>query len=348
MEVTAQDTSDDFTGTVIAITGGTGSFGSTMAERLLARGAAQVNVLSRDEAKQDDMRRKFGDDRLRFFLGDVRDASSVHDAFVGADHVFHAAALKQVPSCEFFPEQAVATNVTGSHNVVRAAAAAGARSVVLLSTDKAVYPVNAMGMSKALMEKTGQAFARSHPDSGTVVSITRYGNVMYSRGSVIPLFIDQIRAGKPLTLTEPQMTRFLMSLQDSVELVEYAFRHAQPGDLFVRKAPASTVEVLATAVASLFGVDRPDIRKIGIRHGEKMHETLLSREEMRRAEDHGDYWRVPMDARSLDYELYFEEGETDALRIEDYDSSNTQQLSVEETKGLLLQIPQVREMLAAA
>lgn len=338
----------DFTGAVVAITGGTGSFGSTMAERLLLRGAAQVNVLSRDEAKQDDMRRRFGDDRLRFFLGDVRDAASVHDAFVGADHVFHAAALKQVPSCEFFPEQAVATNVTGSHNVVRAAAAAGARSVVLLSTDKAVYPVNAMGMSKALMEKTGQAFARSHPDSSTTVSITRYGNVMYSRGSVIPLFINQIRAGKPLTLTEPQMTRFLMSLQDSVELVEYAFRHAKPGDLFVRKAPASTVEVLATAVAALFGVDQPDIRKIGIRHGEKMHETLLSREEMRRAEDHGDYWRVPMDARSLDYELYFEEGETDALRIEDYDSSNTQQLTVDETKALLLRIPQVREMLADA
>jgi len=348
MTVPAQAAGEDFTGTVVAITGGTGSFGSIMAARLLSRGAAQVNVLSRDEAKQDAMRRTFGDDRLRFFLGDVRDPASVQDAFVGVEHVFHAAALKQVPSCEFFPEQAVATNVTGSHHVVRAAAAAGARSVVLLSTDKAVYPVNAMGMSKALMEKTGQAFARSHPDSGTTVSITRYGNVMYSRGSVIPLFVDQVRAGRPLTVTEPQMTRFLMSLHDSVELVEYAFRHAQPGDLFVRKAPASTVEVLATAVASLFGVDTPDIRRIGIRHGEKMHETLLSREEMRRAEDHGAYWRVPMDARSLDYELYFDEGQTDAAGVGDYDSSSTQQLSVEETRALLLTIPQVREMVGAA
>ncbi|ADG73672.1 UDP-glucose 4-epimerase [Cellulomonas flavigena DSM 20109] len=348
MTARENDTDTDFRGTVVAITGGTGSFGSTMAAQLLERGAAQVNILSRDEAKQDDMRRKFGDDRLKFFLGDVRDAASVQDAFVGADYVFHAAALKQVPSCEFFPEQAVATNVTGSHNVVRAAAAAGVRSVVLLSTDKAVYPVNAMGMSKALMEKTGQAFARNHPGSETVVSITRYGNVMYSRGSVIPLFIEQIRAGKPLTLTEPQMTRFLMTLQDSVELVEYAFRHAQPGDLFVRKAPASTVEVLAKAVASLFGLDEPEIRKIGIRHGEKLHETLLSREEMRRAEDHSDYWRVPMDARSLDYELYFDEGADDALRVEDYDSSNTQQLTVDETKALLLKIPQVRELLARA
>lgn len=339
---------DDFTGAVVAITGGTGSFGSTMAQRLLARGAAQVNILSRDEAKQDDMRRRFSDERLRFFLGDVRDITSVRDAFVGADHVFHAAALKQVPSCEFFPEQAVATNVTGSHNVVRAAADAGVRSVVLLSTDKAVYPVNAMGMSKALMEKTGQAFARSHPGSGTTVSITRYGNVMYSRGSVIPLFIEQVRAGRPLTLTEPQMTRFLMSLDDSVELVEYAFRHAEPGDLFVRKAPASTVEVLALAVASLFGCDTPEIRTIGIRHGEKLHETLLSREEMRRAEDHGDYWRVPMDARSLDYELYFEEGAADGLQVGDYDSSNTRRLSVEETRTLLLQIPQVRALLADA
>ena len=333
------------TGSTIAITGGTGSFGSTMAKDLLSRGVASINIFSRDEAKQDAMRRRIDDHRVRYFIGDVRDAESVQRAMVGVDFVFHAAALKQVPSCEFFPEQAVKTNVQGSYNVIEAAAKAGVRSVVCLSTDKAVYPVNAMGMTKALMEKTAQAFARNNPNSKTTVSLTRYGNVMYSRGSVIPLFIEQLQAGRPLTLTEPLMTRFLMSLDQSVDLVHHAFLHAAPGDLFVRKAPASTVETLARAVASLLGNDDPDIRVIGSRHGEKLHETLLSREEMVKAEDEGGYFRVPLDARSLQYELYFEEGETRTARLDDYTSENTDRLSVEATKELLLTIPEIRTLL---
>lgn len=336
---------DDMTGATVAITGGTGSFGSTMVSHLLGRGVGRINILSRDEAKQDDMRRRFSDGRLKFFLGDVRDRDSVRSAFVDVDHVFHAAALKQVPSCEFFPQQAVATNVSGSHNVVEVAAEVGARSVVLLSTDKAVYPVNAMGMSKALMEKTGQAFARNHPGSRTTVAITRYGNVMYSRGSVIPLFVEQVLAGRPLTVTEPRMTRFLMSLEDSVDLVDHAFAYAEPGDLFVRKAPASTVETLARAVASLLGVDDPEIRRIGIRHGEKMHETLLAQEEMLKAQDQGEYFRVPMDARSLEYELFFEQGEQMPAEVSDYTSANTHRLDVEETKALLLRLPKMAELI---
>lgn len=332
-------------GTIVTITGGTGSFGSTMARHLLAAEVNQVNILSRDEAKQDEMRRRFTDERLRFFLGDVRDAASVTPAMRKVDYVFHAAALKQVPSCEFFPQQAVLTNVNGSDNVIKEAAKAGVRSLVCLSTDKAVYPVNAMGMSKALMEKTAQAFARNYSESEMTVSITRYGNVMYSRGSVIPMFVRQIQNGQPLTLTEPKMTRFLMSLEDSVDLVDHAFTNAEPGDLFIKKAPASTVEVLARAVASLLGNNDPDLRVIGIRHGEKMHETLLSSEEIVKASDEGDYFRVPLDARSLQYELYFEEGETKISRSEDYTSANTRQLTVEDTKGLLLQLPEVQALL---
>jgi len=250
-----------------------------------------------------------------------------------------------VPSCEFFPEQAVKTNVHGSYNVIEAAARAGVRSVVCLSTDKAVYPVNAMGMTKALMEKTAQAFARNNSTSATTVSLTRYGNVMYSRGSVIPLFIQQLQAGKSLTLTEPLMTRFLMSLQESVDLVYHAFFNAAPGDLFVRKAPASTVETLARAVASLFGDDDPEIKVIGSRHGEKLHETLLSREEMAVSEDQGGYFRVPLDARSLQYELFYEEGETRRAGLDDYTSENTDRLTVHETKDLLLTIPEVAALL---
>ncbi len=340
--------SDAMHGATVAITGGTGSFGSTMVTHLLTRGVEAVHIFSRDEAKQDEMRIRFSDPRLKFFLGDVRDADSVAGAFVDTDFVFHAAALKQVPSCEFFPQQAVKTNITGSHNVVEAAAAAGVRSVVFLSTDKAVYPVNAMGMSKALMEKTAQAFARSHPRSKTTVSLTRYGNVMHSRGSVIPLFVRQLQAGEPLTLTEPRMTRFLMSLQESVGLVEYAFMHAEAGDLFVRKAPACTVEVLARAVARLLGVDDPEIKRIGTRHGEKLHETLLSREEKVKAEDRGDYFRVPMDARSLQYELYYEEGEDEVAELEDYTSENTQRLDVEQTKALLLTLPEIQKLVGVA
>ena len=334
-------------GATVAITGGTGSFGSTMARHLLANGAGAIHIFSRDEAKQDDMRTKMSDSRLKFFLGDVRDFESVSDAFTGTDFVFHAAALKQVPSCEFFPDQAVKTNVDGSRNVVLAASKAGVQSVVFLSTDKAVYPVNAMGMTKALMEKTVQAYARNNPQSSMTVSMTRYGNVMYSRGSVIPLFIRQLQAGLPLTLTEPRMTRFLMSLDESVDLVEYAFAHAEPGDLFVKKAPACTVEVLARAVASVLGIAEPDIRIIGTRHGEKLHETLLSSEERVKSEDRGDYYRVPMDARSLQYEQYYEQGESSIADVVDYTSENTDRLDVEQTKALLLTLPEVRALVGA-
>lgn len=334
-----------FDGTTVTITGGTGSFGSTMVEHLLREGVDAVHILSRDEAKQDEMRRRITDERVRFFIGDVRDADSVEPAVRNVDFVFHAAALKQVPSCEFFPDQAVKTNVIGSRNVIEASARAGVRSVVCLSTDKAVYPVNAMGMSKALMEKTAQAFARNNPGSATTVSVTRYGNVMYSRGSVIPMFVRQMRAGQPLTVTEPTMTRFLMSLDESVDLVLHAFQHAAPGDLFVRKAPASTVDTLARAVASLFGDDHPEIRVIGVRHGEKLHETLLSREEMVAASDEGDYFRVPIDARSLQYEVYFDEGESRVARADDYTSENTRRLSVADTRELLLRLPAIRSIL---
>ncbi len=329
----------------VTITGGTGSFGKTMARHLLDRDAAEVHILSRDEAKQDQMRKDFGDDRLKFYLGDVRDVDSVAAAVRGSDFVFHAAALKQVPSCEFFPQQAVKTNVQGSHNVIEASAAAGVRTVVCLSTDKAVYPVNAMGMSKALMEKTAQAYARNNPRSKTTVAITRYGNVMYSRGSVIPLFVDQLRTGKPLTITDPDMTRFLMSLADSVDLVLHAFEHAEPGDLFVRKAAASTEQDDRRAVASLFGDDSPTVDVIGTRHGEKLHETLLSWEEVLRSSDEGDYFRVPLDARSLQYEKYVEEGEDKPRMLEAYNSANTDRLDVEQTKELLRTLPEVRLLL---
>jgi UDP-N-acetylglucosamine 4,6-dehydratase len=331
-------------GTVL-VTGGTGSFGSTMVRRLLATGVDQVRVLSRDEAKQDNMRRELTDGRVRFYLGDVRDYSSVRDAIRGVDFVFHAAALKQVPSCEFFPQQAVRTNVMGSDNVISAAEEAGVRSVVCLSTDKAVYPINAMGMSKAMMEKVAQAHARNNPGSGTTVSITRYGNVMCSRGSVIPLFISQLKSGTPLTITDPSMTRFLMSLDESVALVEYAFQHAMPGDLFVRKAPACTVEVLARAVAHVFGQDNPEIKVLGTRHGEKLYESLLSREETQRCEDRGDYYRIPLDARSLEYELFFDKGERNQLAKDDYTSHNTERLDLMGVKHLLLTLSEVRQEL---
>ena len=333
-----------FDNSVVTITGGTGSFGSTMAVNLLEKGVRKINIFSRDEAKQDEMRRRFNDERLRFFIGDVRDADSVAPAVRGADYVFHAAALKQVPSCEFFPQQAVKTNVVGSDNVIKAAAEAGVKSLVCLSTDKAVYPVNAMGMSKALMEKTAQAFARNFPDSDMTVSVTRYGNVMYSRGSVIPMFVNQLKSGQPLTLTDPEMTRFLMSLAESVDLVEYAFLNANPGDIYVKKAPGTTVEVLARAVASLLGHDAPEIKVIGARHGEKMHEALLSSEEIAKAVDEDDFFRVPLDARSLQYELYFDEGSSKPPLAEDYTSLSTRQLNVDETKDLLLKLPEMREL----
>lgn len=330
---------DALSGATVAITGGTGSFGYAMARHLLARDVSVIRIYSRDEAKQDAMRRELNDDRLRFFIGDVRDADSVKSALSGADFVFHAAALKQVPSCEFFPDQAVKTNVNGSFNVVNAAVAGGAQAVVCLSTDKAVHPVNAMGMSKALMEKTAQAAARNHGQGATRIAITRYGNVMLSRGSVIPMFIQQVADGRPLTVTEPTMTRFLMSLDESVKLVDHAFCNAEQGDLFVRKAPAATVETVARSVASLMGVGDPEIKVIGIRHGEKLHETLLSSEELATAADQGEYFRVPLDARSLNYELYFEKGERSLVQMPSYTSANTERLDLEATKALLASLP---------
>ncbi|GAB1643008.1 type 8 capsular polysaccharide synthesis protein Cap8E [Krasilnikovia sp. MM14-A1259] len=329
------------------ITGGTGSFGQTMVARLLSAGAAEVRVLSRDEAKQDDMRRRLRDERVRFHVGDVRDLASVTNAARGVGYVFHAAALKQVPSCEFFPLEAIRTNVLGSANVIEACERTGVRSAVLLSTDKAVQPINAMGMSKALMEKVAQAHARTNPDAATNVSCVRYGNVMYSRGSVIPLFIEQIRAGQPITVTEPAMTRFLMSLDESVELVEHAFTHAQPGDVFIRKASACTVADLGTALCNLFGVSAK-MNILGIRHGEKMAETLASREELEHAEDFGEFFRVPVDSRDLNYSLYVEQGETDRETIFDFNSANAPRLSVPEVERVLLTLPEVRVQLAAA
>ena len=329
----------------ILITGGTGSFGSTVTRGLLNGPIDEIRILSRDEAKQDDMRRRLSDSRVRFYVGDVRDPGSVREAMDGVDYVFHAAALKQVPSCEFFPLQAVATNVNGSDHVIRAAHDCGVKSMVCLSTDKAVYPVNAMGLSKAMMERVAGAFARNHPESATTVSVTRYGNVMYSRGSVIPLFVEQVLEGKPMTITNPGMTRFLMSLEESVALVQYAFENAAPGDLFIRKAPASTIEDLAKAVALVLGVE-PQIQVIGTRHGEKLYESLLSREEMAQAVDCGDYYRVPLDARDLNYEQYFEEGSESVATTSDYTSHNTQRLDVNAVAELLQNLPEFKSALA--
>ncbi|MEU7652894.1 SDR family NAD(P)-dependent oxidoreductase [Micromonospora taraxaci] len=333
------------TGRRVLITGGTGSFGRTMVRRLLDRDVAEVRVFSRDEAKQDEMRRLLGDERVRYYVGDVRDYDSVLRASRGIDHVFHAAALKQVPSCEFFPLEAVRTNILGSANVVEAAERNGVGSVVVLSTDKAVYPVNAMGMSKAMMEKVAQAHARNNPNSATTVSCVRYGNVMYSRGSVIPLFIEQIKAGRAPTVTDPTMTRFLMSLGESVELVEHAFQHARPGDIFIRKAAACTIGDLAEAVCELFNVPAK-LDVIGVRHGEKLDETLASREELTQAEDFGEFLRVPLDARDLNYSLYVSEGELDEGPVEDFNSSNAPRMGVPEIIELLKRLPEVRAELA--
>ncbi|GAB3915578.1 UDP-glucose 4-epimerase [Microlunatus endophyticus] len=318
-----------------------------MVRRLLANGAAQVRVLSRDELKQHEMRTEIGSDRLRFYLGDVRNRESVDRAMPGVDLVFHAAALKQVPSCEFFPMEAVLTNVMGSHNVIESAARNGVHSVVCLGTDKAAYPINAMGMTKALMEKTAQAFGRNNPESTTRVSTVRYGNVMCSRGSVIPLFISQLRNGRPMTVTDPEMTRFLMSLDDAVELVEYAFRSAHPGDLFIRKAPACTVGALATAVAELLDTE-PEIDIVGTRHGEKLYETLATREELSRAQDRGQFFRVAVDARDLNYEQYFDEGDIFAGAADDYHSHNTERLGVAEVKSVLANLPEFRTLVRAS
>lgn len=328
----------------LLITGGTGSFGNAVLQRFLHSDFAEIRIFSRDEKKQEDMRIALKSDKVKFYIGDVRNYDSVHDALRGVDYVFHAAALKQVPSCEFYPMEAVRTNILGAENVIRASMANDVARCVLLSTDKAVYPINAMGISKAMMEKV--MVSNSRLPGKTVLCATRYGNVMASRGSVIPLFLDQLRAGKALTLTDPNMTRFLMSLDESVDLVLYAFEHACPGDIFVQKAPASTVGDLALAMKELLKCDN-EIKIIGTRHGEKLYESLVSREEMARAEDRGDYYRIPADSRDLNYNKYFVEGKTEVSEIDDYTSHNTRRLDVEGVKQTLLKLDIIREALDA-
>lgn len=331
----------------VLITGGTGSFGKTMLRDLLEKGYDEIRILSRDEEKQDVLRNTLRSSNVRYFIGDIRDQDSVIRAMAGVDCVFHAAALKQVPSCEFFPIEAVRTNILGSENVIRSAIAHNVRSLVLLSTDKAVQPVNAMGMSKAMMEKLGQAVARSiGSDAATTISMVRYGNVMYSRGSVIPLFIQQIKSGQPITVTEPNMTRFLMPLRDSVSLVHHAFNNARQGDLFIRKAAASTIADLVSALLELFGVPDHPVETIGWRHAEKLYETLASAQELEQSEDMGDYYRITMDQRDLNYSAYFTEGEQDTVSYEDYHSHNTERLDVEGVKALLMSLPEVEAEVA--
>ncbi len=331
-----------FDNKVLLITGGTGSFGNAALTRFLHTGFAEIRIFSRDEKKQEDMRLAINNDRVKFYIGDVRNYDSVYDACRGADYVFHAAALKQVPSCEFYPMEAVRTNVLGAENVMRAAIANEVKRCVVLSTDKAVYPVNAMGISKAMMEKIMVANSRLCDPRKTILCATRYGNVMASRGSVIPLFLSQLQSGKPLTVTDPNMTRFLMSLDESVNLVLHAFENAEPGDIFVQKAPASTVGDLAQAMTELLGKNR-ELKVIGTRHGEKLYESLVSREEMARAKDEGDYYRIPADSRDLNYDKYFVEGEIQISLAEDYTSHNTRRLDIEGVKKTLLQLDIIRE-----
>jgi UDP-glucose 4-epimerase len=326
---------------ILLITGGTGSFGTAVLRKFIHTDHfKEIRIFSRDEKKQDDMRNQFKNDKLKFYIGDVRDFSSVDKAMKGVDYVFHAAALKQVPSCEFFPMQAVKTNVEGTQNVIDAAGKNNVKKVICLSTDKAAYPINAMGISKAMMEKVAVAASRNLYE--TVVCLTRYGNVMASRGSVIPLFVKQIKNGEPITITDPNMTRFLMSLEEAVDLVLFAFEHGNPGDLFVNKAPAGTIGDLAQALKEMFKTDT-EIKIIGTRHGEKLYETLCTREEMQKAEDMGDFYRIPADNRDLNYAQYFSEGAEDISKIEDYHSHNTQQQGVEGMKELLLKLPLIRK-----
>ncbi|MBE2233847.1 MAG: polysaccharide biosynthesis protein [Anaerolinea sp.] len=330
-----------FSSKTLLITGGTGTFGNAVLNRFLHTDIAEIRIFSRDEKKQHDMRLDYGNNRkLKFTIGDVRRPESLLDAMVGVDFVFHAAALKQVPSCEFYPMEALLTNAVGAENVMNAAMAAGVSNVVVLSTDKAAYPINAMGISKAMMEKLAVAKARIAADRGCTIAITRYGNVMASRGSVIPLFADQIQTGKPLTVTDPHMTRFMMSIDDAVDLVLYAFQHGRPGDLFVQKAPAATIETLAQAMLHVFGANNP-IQIIGTRHGEKQYETLLTREEMLRAVDLGGYFRIPADNRDLNYDAYYTEGQEPLSQQEDYNSHNTRQLDVAEMAELLMRVLKV-------
>ncbi len=335
-----------FKNKVLLITGGTGSFGNTVLKRFLSTEVREIRIFSRDEKKQEDMRIAFNNSKLKFYIGDVRDYDSIFQALKGVDYVFHAAALKQVPSCEFYPMEAVRTNVIGTENVLNSATANNVSRVVVLSTDKAVYPINSMGISKAMAEKLMVAKARSQREGETVFCATRYGNVMASRGSVIPLFVSQLKEGKALTVTDPNMTRFLMSLESSVDLVLYAFEHGKQGDIFVQKAPASTVADLAQALKDLFQKDE-SIRVIGTRHGEKLYESLISREEMVKAEDMGEYYRIPADNRDLNYAQYFSEGEERISHQEDYTSHNTERLNVDQVKTLLLKLDYIKEELCA-
>jgi len=327
---------------VLLITGGTGSFGNAVLNRFVNSELKEIRIFSRDEKKQDDLRKKVNNPKVKFYIGDVRDYRSVEDTMRGVDYVFHAAALKQVPSCEFFPIQAVKTNVLGAENVLEAAIRLKVKRVIILSTDKAVYPINAMGMSKAMMEKVMVARSRNIEDNGTVLCGTRYGNVMASRGSVIPLFVEQIKTGKEITITDPNMTRFMMTLDDAVDLVLYAFENGVPGDMFVQKSPAATILTLAEALKELYNADNP-IKNIGTRHGEKVYESLVNREEMAKAIDLGKYYRIPADTRDLNYERYFSEGEEDMSKFEEYHSHNTTRLDVEGTKKLLLKLDFIRQ-----
>jgi len=335
-----------FKGKTLMITGGTGSFGHAVLDRFLDTDIGEIRIFSRDEKKQDDMRKEYNNDKIKFYIGDVRDLASVKNAMHGVDYIFHAAALKQVPSCEFFPLEAVKTNVIGTDNVLTAAIEEGVKKVICLSTDKAAYPVNAMGTSKAMMEKVVVAKARTVNSEKTSICATRYGNVMCSRGSVIPLFIEQIKAGKPLTITEPKMTRFIMSLEEAVELVVFAFQNADAGDIMVQKAPACTIEVLAQAVKELFGVGDQETKIIGIRHGEKMYETLLTNEECAHAIDMGNFYRVPCDKRDLNYNKYFVDGNEERTKLSEFNSNNTELLTVEEVKEKLMQLDYVKQELA--
>jgi UDP-glucose 4-epimerase len=335
---------DMFKDKILMITGGTGSFGNTVLRRFLSTDVKEIRIFSRDEKKQEEMRIALNHPKLKFHIGDVRDYDSIHQVMKGVDYVFHAAALKQVPSCEFYPLEAIRTNVLGSENVMNAAITRGVKRLVMLSTDKAVYPINAMGISKAMMEKFMVAKARMQNDGETVICATRYGNVMASRGSVIPLFVEQLKNNQPLTITDPNMTRFLMSLEDSVDLVLHAFEYGEQGDIFVQKAPASTVDDLANALKELFRKDN-QVRVIGTRHGEKLYESLISREEMVKAEDMGAYYRIPADNRDLNYAQYFSEGEEKISHQEDYTSHNTERLSVDQVKKLLLKLEYIKDAL---
>lgn len=330
----------------LLITGGTGSFGNAVFEKFLDTDIKEIRIFSRDEKKQDDMRHLYNNRKVKYYIGDVRDISSIRNAIYGVDFVFHAAALKQVPSCEFFPMEAVKTNVIGTDNVLTACIDAGVKKVICLSTDKAAYPVNAMGTSKAMMEKVFIAKSRTVDPDKTLICGTRYGNVMHSRGSVIPLFIEQIKAGKPLTITEPKMTRFIMSLEEAVELVQFAFENAESGDIMVQKAPATTIEVLAQAVKEIFHADN-EINIIGIRHGEKMYETLLTNEECAHAIDMGNYFRVPADKRDLNYDKYFISGDHDRIKLSEFNSNNTKLLTIEETIEKLLSLSGIRDEVKA-